>query len=299
MAKTKSHHEEVLAIHIAAEKQRFDPTMSDSSFFEIFAAQQALKDHDLSDVEIKNGIVGEGNDGGIDGLYFFVNGSSIQQEIKSYEQWKKNILLEIFIIQAKTTPGFGEEAILKLINTTEDLFSIGTDLNAKRIKQRYNPELLEIADQFRRAYSSLVTKGVDIRFHYVYATQGADVHPNTHDLTEKLKTKVLDLFPQAYFEFEFLGARELGQIAMSRPSQKIELTLSCTDPLKGWTELVNQFSHFKFRVLWQKSTEPFLSNKSFKSSRRPINKGLPRRFVSTIYLTLCSCVGKLSSIKVV
>ncbi|MVT08333.1 AIPR family protein [Chitinophaga tropicalis] len=227
MAKIKSNSEEVLSQFIKAEKARFPISMSDSRFFEIFAAQQVLKANDLSDKEIENGIVGEGLDGGIDGLYFFINGQLIQDEIKSYDPWKKNIDLEVFVIQSKTTAGFGEDAIHKLVNTTEDIFTINNVLSAKKFKERYNPELLEIAERFNIGYKSLVVKGITLRFHYFYVTQGDNVHPNTKGLTEKLGKKIQELFfNKASFDFTFLGARDLVEIASRRPAQKIEIELS-------------------------------------------------------------------------
>jgi hypothetical protein len=223
MAKTRSNSETILSQFITAEKGRFPASITESQFFEIFAAQQVLKTNDLNDKEIQDGIVGEGNDGGIDGLYFFINGQIIQEDIKSYDHWIKNIHLEIFVIQAKTTNGFGEDAIHKLVNTTEDLFTMDHKLNSKEFKERYHPELLEIAERIRKGYLALVSKGITFRFNYFYATQGEDVHNNTKGLTKKLEKKIKELFSDASFDFTFLGARELLEIVNRRPSEKIEI----------------------------------------------------------------------------
>ena len=45
-----------------------------------FSASQILKDYDLSDEEIENGIVGSGNDGGCDGIYIFLNKNLIMSD---------------------------------------------------------------------------------------------------------------------------------------------------------------------------------------------------------------------------
>ena len=50
------------------------PGMSPSTYFELFATEQVLKDYDLSDEEIDSGVVGDGGDGGIDSIYACVNG---------------------------------------------------------------------------------------------------------------------------------------------------------------------------------------------------------------------------------
>lgn len=45
--------------------------------FEIFCSDTILRKRNLSIDEIREGIVGGGKDGGIDGLYIFVNGRLI------------------------------------------------------------------------------------------------------------------------------------------------------------------------------------------------------------------------------
>lgn len=51
-----------------------------NSFFEYFAASQILKNYDMSDDEISDGIIGGGNDGGCDGMYIFLNNDLISQD---------------------------------------------------------------------------------------------------------------------------------------------------------------------------------------------------------------------------
>src|SRR5262245_66286648 len=60
-------------------RDRF-PTLSNSDAFERFCIRQILKDADLSGEEIESGILGGGDDGGIDAMYFFVNRVLIQDQ---------------------------------------------------------------------------------------------------------------------------------------------------------------------------------------------------------------------------
>jgi hypothetical protein len=53
---------------------------SESSFLELFVAEQVLKDYDLSIDEIESGLVGDGGDGGIDAIYATVNGELVQDD---------------------------------------------------------------------------------------------------------------------------------------------------------------------------------------------------------------------------
>ncbi len=65
-----------------------DPDAKPDSFFEFFTAQQVLKDFDLSYDEIESGLVGNGGDGGIDGIYLLVNGDLVQEDSDyGYRLW--------------------------------------------------------------------------------------------------------------------------------------------------------------------------------------------------------------------
>jgi AIPR protein len=223
MTRQRTNDEEILALLIKEEKARFSSRLSDSEFFEIFAAQQVLKDRDLSDNEILAGNIGNGNDGGVDGLYFFINGKLILDDIESYDTWVKDISLDVYIIQAKTSSGFGEDAIHKLINVTDDLFTLSNNLDDKKFKKRYHAKLLEIAKRIITGYKHLVTKKVNLKFHYVYASQGNRVEDNTYGLTEKVEQKLKMLFSNAVFDFMFMGAKELAYIASKTPNTKKEI----------------------------------------------------------------------------
>jgi len=49
-------------------KTELAPDLSESEFFELFVSEELLKDRSLSYEELSSGLVGGGNDGGIDGL---------------------------------------------------------------------------------------------------------------------------------------------------------------------------------------------------------------------------------------
>src|SRR6266576_1070813 len=108
-------------------RQALAPKLTPNEYFEIFTAEQVLKDFDLSYDELEAGVVGDGGDGGIDGIYVFTNGELVQED-SDLSNLKKDVTVELVIIQAKTSPGFGEAAIEKLIAVTEDLLDLSHDL---------------------------------------------------------------------------------------------------------------------------------------------------------------------------
>ncbi len=92
-------------------KKEIDPSADDSSFFELFTAEQVLKDFDLSYDEIESGLIGGGQDGGIDGLYVLVNGE-LAQEDPDFSYLRRDVGIEIIIIQSKTGSGFQETPLV-------------------------------------------------------------------------------------------------------------------------------------------------------------------------------------------
>ncbi len=63
-------------------RQQDYPSMTADAYFEIFAAQQVLKESrfDLDADEIEAGIVGGGGDGGVDGFYVFANRRLLRED---------------------------------------------------------------------------------------------------------------------------------------------------------------------------------------------------------------------------
>ena len=71
---------------------------------------------------VEDGIVGGGNDGGIDSTYLFVNGHYLNGKLNSsdFDVYKKNVLLDWVIIQAKRESTFREDVLPKIKQTLSD-----------------------------------------------------------------------------------------------------------------------------------------------------------------------------------
>jgi hypothetical protein len=82
------------------QRSQRSPSASKASFFETYVVEQVLKNADLSDEEVESGLVGDGGDGGIDGIYIFANGDLVREDFDT-STLKKNISLEVVIIQSK------------------------------------------------------------------------------------------------------------------------------------------------------------------------------------------------------
>lgn len=204
-------------------KAEIDPASSESEFFELFAAEQVLKDHDLSYDEIEFGLIGSGGDGGIDSIYLFVNGELVQED-PDYSYLKKNVSLELVIIQAKTTAGFQETPVERFITVSEDIFDLSKDTT--NFADVYNEGLIEAIDRFRVVHQQLAAKFPTLLIRYVYACKGTKVETSVERKVEKLQAVVQRHFPAAEFSFSFVGASELLALARKTPQTSYSLALA-------------------------------------------------------------------------
>ena len=105
---------------LSKNSQNIATELTEAEYFEIFTAEQIVKDYDLSYDEIKSGIVSGANDGGIDSIYLFVNGELILEDT-DVAAFKKDVTIDLFFIQSKRTTGFSESAIDKFSASANDL----------------------------------------------------------------------------------------------------------------------------------------------------------------------------------
>jgi len=222
------------------------PSMGKSDFFELFVAEQFLKDYDLSDEELEGGIVGNGGDGGIDGIYVFANGELVQEDFDS-ASLKKNIIIDVVIFQAKTSAGFDEAAMDRLAMATSDLFDLTKSLND--FKSVYNEDVRNGVAVFRDTYTSLAARFPELRVQYVYASRGdaSAVHPNVARKREAIEQTLKIRFSSARFGFYFLGAGELLELARRQPTTSFQLTVSKQLSAKGgYVALVKLRDFYRF-----------------------------------------------------
>jgi AIPR protein len=189
-----------------------DLTLED--YFEIISASEILKNQHLSFEEIEGGIVGGGNDGGIDAIYTFLNGELLNEDTLLNQNQKKN-LIEVHIIQSKKSGSFGEDAISKFKETSEDLFNLSSDIST--FTKRYNAELIERVNWFRDAYSALASSFPNLTLSYYYVTEGTEIHPNVRAKVAKLQKCIVGLFSESHFSFAFIGASDLLRMLRSTP----------------------------------------------------------------------------------
>jgi hypothetical protein len=202
-------------------KQSRAPEMTDADFFEIYVASQVLKDFDLSDEEINSGIVGGGNDGGIDSLYAFINGDLVRED-SDLSSLKKDVTLEIYVMQSKTTNGFSDTAIQKLQTLSADIFDLSKKLSD--LKHIYNEGLLKAAELIRNTYKTVAVTFPKLRFTYIYATKSdGKIHPAVHTRRESLLKTIKLMFSSAEVDLRLLGSPDLLALGQKRPKTSFKM----------------------------------------------------------------------------
>lgn len=222
------------------------PAAAKADFFEMYVAEQVLKDYELSAEEIEYGLVGGSHDGGIDGIYTFANGELVQEDFDA-TVLKKNVVIEVAIVQGKMSSSFDEDSINKLIAVTGHLFALAQPLN--NFIGVYNEGIRDGVDNFRRLYTAIASRFPALKFHYIFATRGdsAGVHPNVRRKTDDLRDVVRRLFPNADYSFSFYGATDLLELARRQPTTtfEVQFTESLTGK-DGYIALVRLKDFIKF-----------------------------------------------------
>jgi CRISPR/Cas system CSM-associated protein Csm2 small subunit len=229
------------------ERKSAAPNLSPSKFFELFCAEQILKNFGLSYEELESGIVDDkGGDGGVDSIYTFVNGLLVTEE-SEFENIRESLVIRICIIQSKNTYGFGEDAILKLERTTNNLLDI-SNADLTTYKKIYNQKLLRSAEIFRKTYKSIMAQMPELQFSYYYATKGDHIHPNLDQKVKELQDTVKKLYTHSKVTFNFVGAEDL--LSKVRKSREENLTLEIEQALPitsgGAICLVTLRNYFNF-----------------------------------------------------
>lgn len=243
-----SNDQVILKRILQQNKARTAPDLSDSDFFELFVAEQVLKSFDLSNDELESGITGGGNDGGIDAIYTFVNGQLLFED-SDLSGYKKGIVIDLFIIQAKKSDGFEGSALDKLYATSNDILDLSKSTSS--LKKAYDDKLLRSTVCFRMAQENLASKFPGLRISYVYASLGDTerIHPNVSRKVDNLRSVVATHFSNAEFKFSFLGAQELLELTRKVPSNAIRVNLLDHIAVKdAYLCLINLNDYYQFII---------------------------------------------------
>lgn len=220
-----------------------------SDYFEFFSASQILKNQELSDDEVENGIVGKALDGGCDAIYLFLNNLLITPDVVEFISAPKDSMLELIIIQSKKTTSFGEDAVMKWKTIVSNLLDLSNKI--ADFKARYNPEVLEAFTTFREIYTRLIASRIKLKLKFYYATLASELHPNVIQQGDELKNIVKGLFPNALVEVYFVDSDNLFDMYNTVVENRVNLKLAdipISPNQKNYVALVELKNYYNFIV---------------------------------------------------
>lgn len=220
----------------------------ESTFFEFFSASQVLKNYNLSDDELDDGIVGSGNDGGCDGLYVFLNGDMLTSDQVGTLNASKGSILNFTIIQAKNTTSFNETTIMKWKTISDNLLNMANDIDS--FSDRYNEDVREKFHLFRDTLTKLIRNQIKTHIHFYYVTLAVELHPNVEQQAEELKEQVKRIYPATTVDVSFVGADKFMELYNTDSEANINLELANQPIALGrkadYVALVNLATYFGF-----------------------------------------------------
>jgi hypothetical protein len=261
------------------QQQQIAKKISADEFFEFFVAREVLRPFPLEVSEIEDGITDNGDDGGIDSAYLFVQGNLIDGDVTAddLENYQKNVLIDWILIQSKREVGFKQRAVELIEKTLRDSFDLKK--TEKQLSKQYNTDIVAAIMRFRETRRILRSRWPDIEVNVYYATRGdaEALHPKVPDRKNDLESFVIGSLPKTKCTVHFLGARQLIDLASRIPKTQRALKYSslmpagkdgyiCLVPLRSYYEFISENGQLLYPL--------FESNVRDYSPDYEVNKGI-------------------------
>lgn len=256
-----------------------NPDMKVSDYFLQFTTDLILKNHDITDEEIKLGIVDGGDDGGIDAVYAFVDGNIVRED-STFENMRRGVEIELVVIQAKHTGGFSEDILTKLKDSFEKLLDLSID--DSELVKLFNSQVIRFFRKFRSVYQSLSPKYPSFNINFYIVTKG-DTREINHKVWERwtyLESAVNEIEPTANLKIEFLGARSIRELDARDANQTLQINVieSFSPSSGGHAVLVRLDEYFKFIVTpdgkQERRSDLFNANVREYEGENDVNSGI-------------------------
>lgn len=198
------------------------PSSDQGEVFEYLAAEQILKDLDLTSEEIISGIVDGRQDGGIDSFYILVNGHLLQ-EVDGFQWPKTGVELRVYIITSKHHKTFKEDTVTKIVATLGEILDFSVD--EKNLKGAYSRELLNLRQLLFYAYRRLSSKLITFSLDVLYASRGdtSDIGKEVLSRADQVTGLINKCFTGCNASFSFIGSSELVEMYRKAPNYELEL----------------------------------------------------------------------------
>jgi hypothetical protein len=196
---------------------RFPDPHKRSKAWEYYCADQFARPFDLSDSQLKTGLIDGGGDGGIDAFYILANGELVDSETELSP--KDPPSFKLLIMQIKSNEGFSPTSIDKIYWFIDDLL----DLSRRKADYHstYHDDLIALMRLFKDKFGLVVGETPLLEIQFVYVIK-KDVEPNEDCLksANKVEQRCKYYFNQAQVDFKFANATGVWMQVQSRPPKK-------------------------------------------------------------------------------
>ena len=218
-----NNDQKVLDTLLERRQAKIDPSSDASSFFELFTAEQIMKDHSLDYEEIESGLIGGSKDGGVDGFFVFLDRQLVGEDL-DFSEVRDSVEVELIVLQCKTATGFEETPIERFITVGDHILNPDTD--PETLRDTHRDALVDGVIRFRRCQEELIEAMPKLKVRFVYACKGTKPGVNVLKKAKQLEDSVLRHFPSAVCDVDFLGASQLLECARQSPTHRLTLTLT-------------------------------------------------------------------------
>lgn len=190
--------------------------------FEFLVFEQLLKDFDLSKDEIESGTLDGRQDGGIDGLFIFVNGHFLN-EVEAFVWPKTNAEVQVFIITCKHHDTFRQATLDNLAATISELFDFG--IEDESLKGAYSKAVVQARTTLRYAYRKLSSRLSHFSIRAVYASRGdtSSIGDEVRARANQIQGIIQDQFGRCEAAVSFVGSAELVELHRKAATYSLEL----------------------------------------------------------------------------
>ena len=176
--------------------------------FERLAISELLKPYDLTCEQLENGLVDGGDDGGIDGLFIFVNGNYISEKT-DYQLPRENGKLEIYIITCKHDNSYKMHPLESMDSSLSELLNFS--ISEVELARKHNKKILCKRKMLFNVYRKLASQDISpiINIFYISRGDASNVPENIQRAGEKVKKTCDSIFQGAQSNVTFWGTEQL------------------------------------------------------------------------------------------
>jgi hypothetical protein len=212
-----------------------------------FFARHYLKAYVPTHDDLLAGVVDGSNDGGFDGIYIFVNGNCVRDDVP-LRGMGFGADLQLVMLQVKNTTGFGEDAVDKVIVHLPELLAF--DRDEKALSHRFNHRVIEITRRFLRVLQELEMPELSIYVAFASLRAPDRPHPNVVAKGSSLASAVQRCFGTCTPDVHFLDAAAIGEFTRFQPPTTKAVLLAenpiSTDTAGGYIGVVSLVEYNRF-----------------------------------------------------